>query len=311
MNTQAVILLTPNSPQLTGKYPADAISIVVELDSSVAGFTVYLPDAKSNMNREFIFKNIGANQVTVSTVLGQLIDNYETSHIIEYRDCVRLFSNRESRWVMTDYNATVFPTPIIFRDLTNPSNYTQIEQDGTIVSDGAATTYDDIQFPVGSGKVPAVNFPTWETFTTNTQQYSFAVNDHIQLNCNEPFHGWKEGTSASFHAHVTTKAANASGSNWYAKFTVYIGYCDYVGVWQEISVTAELTIPTGTAAMQQFLLVLGNLTLTGYHIGSQICPHLKRIAATSGTEYSGNIFVTQVGAHIQQDMTGSRNVSSK
>jgi hypothetical protein len=172
-------------------------------------------------------------------------------------------------------------------------------------------TYDDIQFPVSVGKVPPSHYPTFETFTANTAEHSFAVADYIDLIANEPFHKWVEASVWNFHMHVTLKAANNTGSNRYAKFTVHVAYCDVAGTWAETPLTAELTIPTGSGALQQFYLDLGDVTPTGLHIGSQVKVRLYRIAATGGTEYSGNIFVTQVGNHIQMDTIGSRQETVK
>lgn len=171
--------------------------------------------------------------------------------------------------------------------------------------------YDEIYFYTGLGKVPAVNFPTWETFTTNTNAYSFAVNDYIDHAAEELRHWWKEGTAGDVHLHVTTKAANNSGNPQYAKFTVYVAYSDINGTWSETSFTQELTIPNGTAALKHLYLDMGDLTLTGYHIGGLVKVRVKRIAATGGTEYTGNIFINQCGIHLQKDTLGSRSETTK
>lgn len=191
---------------------------------------------------------------------------------------------------------------------TNDLTITCAAQKTIVIS---PTVYDDIQFPIASGKVPAANAPTFETFTTNTSAYSFAVNDYIDLQANELAHWWKEGTNGDAHLHVTTKAANGTGANRFAKFTVVFAYVDTGEVWVEASLTAELTIPNGTSALQAFYLDLGDLTLTNYLIGGQIRCRVTRIAATGGTEYSGNIFITQAGIHLQKDTLGSRQETIK
>jgi len=192
-----------------------------------------------------------------------------------------------------------------------PTNYTHIEPDGTLEFNGTATVWNDLQFSISRGKVPAVNNPTWETFTTNTNEFSFAVDDYIDLEANEVPHSWKLGSHGNVHLHVTTKAANATGSDRFAKFTVYIGYCDTGEAWQETSFTAELTIPDGTAALEMFYLDMGDLTLTNYVLEAEIKPRVKRIAATGGTEYAGNIFLTQIGIHLEDDTVGSRAETTK
>ena len=191
------------------------------------------------------------------------------------------------------------------------TDYTEIEADGTIKFNGAATVWEDLQFTISDAKVPAANFPTWETFTTNTKEYSFAVDDYIDTKANETSHAWKLGTSGHVHLHITTKAANSTGSNRYAKFTIYLSYCDTGETWQETSLTAELTIPNGTSALQMFYLDMGDLTLTNYVLESEIKMRVSRITATGGTEYAGNIFLTQAGIHFEHDTIGSRQETTK
>jgi len=193
----------------------------------------------------------------------------------------------------------------------NAGNNTEIESDGTLKFNGDATVWDDIQFQISTGKVPAANFPTWEAFTTNTSEYSFTVDDHIALGANEMAHWWKEGTAAHVHMHVANKTANTSGADRFAKFTVYFAYAGIDTVWTETSVTAELTIPDTTAALNHFKLDLGSVDMTGLTIGTQVKIAVKRIAATGGTEYADNTFITQIGIHAEADTVGSRQITTK
>lgn len=192
------------------------------------------------------------------------------------------------------------------------TNYTLLESNGFETYVGTAKPTEDLQFTVSTGKVPATHYPTWEAFTANTSEFSFAVDDYIDLGANELFHCWYEGSKGDAHLHITTKDANSTGSNRYAKFSVYFAIAEVSGVWSEFSpLTAELTIPTGTAALHHFYLDMGDLTFTGYHIGTQVKARVVRITATGGTEYSGNIFINQCGVHLLKDTNGSRNETSK
>ncbi len=190
-------------------------------------------------------------------------------------------------------------------------NYTEFEADGTLRMVGDATVFNDLQFPISFAKVPASNAPTWETFTPNTKEYGFAVDDFIDTQANETPHSWKHGTTGHVHMHITTKAANATGSNRFAKFTVLVAFNDTDETWQETSFTAELTIPTGTSALEMFYLDMGDLDLTNFVEEAEIKLRVTRIGATGGTEYLGNIFITQVGIHLEEDSLGSRTETSK
>lgn len=168
------------------------------------------------------------------------------------------------------------------------------------------TVYDDLQFQVSYAKVPAANYPTWETFTTNTQEYAFSVNDYIDTAANEIPHWWKQGTEGHAHMHFTIKTIQNSGATQYAKFTVTFAYADTDEVWVEQALTAEQAIANGTAALTNFYLDLGGLTFTNYLIGAQVKCRIKRIAATTGTEYADDVYITQVGIHLEKDTMGSR-----
>jgi hypothetical protein len=188
-----------------------------------------------------------------------------------------------------------------------------LQQDGT----GHAlilinSVYDDIQFPIASGKLPAANYPNWETFTTNTAEYAFSVDDYIDCQANELAHWWKQGTAGHIHLHFTIKTAQSTGQNRFVKFSIWVAYADTDEVWVEQTVlSAEKTIPTGSGALKAFYLDIGDATLTNYLIGGQVKLRVKRIAATGGTEYADDVYITQVGMHVEKDTLGSRTETVK
>lgn len=194
---------------------------------------------------------------------------------------------------------------------TDGTDNLEIESNGFPKLNGATTAWDDIQFNISSGRVGVANFPDWDTFTTNTAEYNFDVNDYIDLGTSELAHWWKEGSVVQPHLHVTLGVANSSGASRYAKYTAYIAYANIDAVWTETSLTAELEIPNGTSAMYNSKLNLGNLDLTGITIGAQAKVRIKRIAATGGTEYPNHTFITQLGFHAEKDTLGSREVTTK
>jgi hypothetical protein len=188
------------------------------------------------------------------------------------------------------------------------TSYTQISAEG-LKYFGDATTWDDLQFPVATGKVPAANFPDYEALTTNTQAFAFEVGEYIDLQANEPSHGWKEGTSAEFHLHIATKSAIAGESA--ARFEIIIAHATPTGVFIETSLSANYSF-SDPLAKQHFYVDIGSLPLTGYLIGTQLLCRVKRVAETTAfSEYGDEIFITQVGAHLEYDSTGSRTESAK
>ena len=192
------------------------------------------------------------------------------------------------------------------------TDYSEFEADGTLKANGNATTWDDVQFDIHSGRVPGANFPTWEIFTANTKAFAFAVNDFIDLKANEYSHTFKEGVAAHMHAHITIKTAQATGADRFVKLQVWLAYVNRSGdTWSESTLSAELTVPDGSSALEHFYLDLGDVDLSGYTIGTQMKARIKRIAATGGVEYADDIYITQVGAHLEQDTLGSRTETVK
>ena len=184
------------------------------------------------------------------------------------------------------------------------TNYTSFEDDGTMEMVGDATVWDDIFMPTSGAKVPAVNTPNWEAFTANTSEYTFALNDYADLTTVEINHDYKEGTNIGVHLHIVTNGLDANERK--ARYTVYYTWGDMNEVMSaEGSLTAELTIPLNTTDMTHLLLDMGDITGTGYKIGSLFKCRVKRIAGT-GTEPTSDPFVSMVGIHYQIDTIGSR-----
>jgi len=195
-------------------------------------------------------------------------------------------------------------------DLIAPSDFhLDCGTDKTLVLD--ETVWEDIQFSISSGRPGVANFPDWDAFTANTSEYKFDVDDYIDLGANEMAHWWKEGTAVYPHLHITTDGANNSGSSQWVKFTLYIAYADANEVWTETSMPLEKEIVNGTADLTHLLITNSSMALTNNLIGTQVKLRIKRIAATSGTEYPNHVFVTQVGFHAEVDTLGSREIGSK
>jgi len=175
----------------------------------------------------------------------------------------------------------------------------------------AQSVFEDLQFQITQGKQPSSSAPTWAALTTNTGEYGFGVNEYLDLASNEVMHKWKEGTSGNFHIHTSIPTANSSGGSYYAQFTCYIAYINSSHIWTETSLTSEIEIPDGSSALQNFYLDLGDLDLSGLLIGTQIKVRIKRIAATGGTEYPSDVFIHQIGCHLECNTLGSRTEGAK
>lgn len=208
--------------------------------------------------------------------------------------------------------STSVKTPEIKTDYTTPTDLT--------ITTGSAKTlvlatpvYNDIYTAVASAKLPASNYPDWTAFTTNTNAYTFKLNDYADLATVEVLHDYKEGTDLEVHLHLATNGLN-NATERKVKYIVYYTWANPDnGANQfstESSLTAELTIPANKADKTAYYLSLGTITGTNIKTGAQIKFRIKRIAGT-GTEPINDPYLGMVGVHYQIDTLGSRSITSK
>jgi hypothetical protein len=166
--------------------------------------------------------------------------------------------------------------------------------------------WNDINMSMVTAKVPAANFPTWTAFTTNLNSYTFAVNDYVDMSTAEILHDYKEGTDIALHIHIVTNGLEVGATK--AQYTIYYSWGDMnEAMSAEETLTAELTIPGGTADKTHLFLDMGDITGTSYKIGSLLKMRVKRIAKSAGgADPAANPFVEQVGIHYQIERLGSR-----
>jgi hypothetical protein len=102
------IFLNPSNNVLVGNYNPEVEHVHVVLDSSVAAFSVQLPDVTQPEHKEFIFYNYPSdgvgNAVTLVPVTGQLLINTDTSHVLQPGDTVSACADLKNRWLLTDVN---------------------------------------------------------------------------------------------------------------------------------------------------------------------------------------------------------------
>jgi hypothetical protein len=102
------VFLTPSDNVLVGKYPQGADDVYVICDSTVAVFTVTLPDLFSPEHKEFIFYNMPedgvGNDVTVACIAGQMINVNQFSHVLAPFDSATFVSDMKKRWLLSDIN---------------------------------------------------------------------------------------------------------------------------------------------------------------------------------------------------------------
>lgn len=141
-------------------------------------------------------------------------------------------------------------------------------------------------------------FPNWQ------------VDDFHVCDAAELVHGWKEGSTISWHLHMITNGQEASEK--YTKWELIWAIADVGESLTEMTTitTADIAIPANTATKTHLIVPLGTVALTNYKIGAHIYPRLKRVTAT-GAAPAANPWVTMLQAHVELDTLGSSQVTSK
>jgi hypothetical protein len=169
--------------------------------------------------------------------------------------------------------------------------------------------YNDLYIGLESAKTPASNAPTWSTFTTNLNAYTFDIDDYFDLSTTELLHGWEEGTDIELHIHWATNGSNVDDRK--VKWQIFYSWGDNGEVFSaESNSENESTITGGTTSLTHLYTSIGTISGANYKIGSIIKMRIKRIAST-GTEPTADPFGLMVGIHYRINTIGSLNQSSK
>jgi hypothetical protein len=192
------------------------------------------------------------------------------------------------------------------------SNYLAIEADGTPRFNGTATVWNDIVFPLSTGKLIGANQPDYTVAVAgNVYEYTFAINDYIDVGAQEVPHSYDEGTDFEFHLHLITNGLDATDRD--VRYSVEYIIVDIDEVVATGTLTSnDLTIPASTTDRTHLYFDIGTITGTNYKIGATIKFRFTRVAlAGAGTAPTNDPFITMVGCHIQEDTVGSRTETAK
>ncbi len=192
------------------------------------------------------------------------------------------------------------------------TNYVEINTTGDMSFVGTATIWNDLFFPMSSGRIGGANQPTWTAFQGNISEYTFSVNDYIHLPSSEISHGYKEESDFELHCHIVTNGSDVGDTevNYEVEYT--IGNINGVMSAAAILTSGDFIIVGGTTDRTHRRIELGTISGTGILSMSSIKIRFRRIARVGGgTDPTSDPFVTMVGVHIEEDTVGSRTEEAK
>jgi len=195
-----------------------------------------------------------------------------------------------------------------FGDNTNNSTF---EADGTLMFNGNATVWDDIDFPIII-RTTGANIPTIATTQGNLTSPQWAVNDFAVCEKKEIPHGAKIGASTyQWHIHIETGGTNVD--NRYIAFEIEWNWANKDAQFSTPATisSGDLLIPANTPANTHLSFNINSaFSLASQALGAHIKPRLKRVTST-GTAPTTNPFCEMLQIHFEMDTLGSRQITTK
>lgn len=199
------------------------------------------------------------------------------------------------------------------------TNYTEIEDDGTIHMVGDATVWDDVRITPGSFDRPGASDPAIEPYQpggsgTTTYLYEFAKNDIVSFAVQLP-HSYKTGSDIYVHLHWTPGPNGATESGNYVGWKIDYTWANINGTFSPMA-TADLSDPcTGTDHLHEMTTDVA-ITGTNKSISSMLLCNLKRTDTGTDDTWSGSAsgslpMILEVDFHFEKDTIGSRLRTSK
>lgn len=202
---------------------------------------------------------------------------------------------------------------VLGQRIGGPDGGATTEADGTIVFDGDATYWVDIDFPIII-RTTGPNIPVLTAVRGNITAPQWSVGDFSVCEGQEMIHGYKEETPIQWHIHTIT-----AGTDVDDRFIAFEVEWFYAKPSQQLSgggtnfttTSGDLLIPANTPDRTQLQFNIGApQDMTGVGIATHVYARLARVAA-SGTAPTADPFCTMLQVHIECDTLGSREITTK
>lgn len=200
----------------------------------------------------------------------------------------------------------VISTP---RKYGTDTDNTEIEEDGTIKLNGAATTWNDLNkslLPLSTGaNVPPIIAVNGAAYLKVRAFNGNATVHELGEGC-EILHDYKEGTDIQPHLHWAATTAAAGNVKWQLAYM----WVDRDGVFENETIISVTVAASGIAWTEQrtnFPAISG----TGKHIGSRFQFVLFRDPADAADTYADPAAAFDFGLHYERDTLGSRQITAK
>jgi hypothetical protein len=196
------------------------------------------------------------------------------------------------------------------------TDYLQVESDGTIEFNGAATVWDDFVVPVqvaSRSTVPGTTAPNELAYRSGlVYEFPDAVDRTCYFVIQLP-HTYKEGTNVVFHIHWTIDTSGAGGGaenvEWDYSYSASSPTSDNSEQWP-VATTGTQTVDVQNEAQHDHIMDdIVTITGTNFKISEVIIMSLTRTGTTDS--YGGHALLVSADVHHEIDTVGSRQITTK
>jgi hypothetical protein len=177
-------------------------------------------------------------------------------------------------------------------------NGTSFEQDGTRVSVGAATMWDDLTFSATNSKRGALDKPDFDYTNLGLLFPQNDASEKIYISAQMP-HAWSTGTMVMPHVHYIQTAV--STVTWKMDYAAY-------GIGQSTKTFTTLTAGATTFAYTagNYMHQIAAFPSVTLPVGSGISTQIDIIVYRQDNTNIGDVLFKQFDIHYQKDTDGSR-----
>jgi hypothetical protein len=198
-----------------------------------------------------------------------------------------------------------------FGDVAN-GDYTEIEDDGSLIAHGDATMWDDQHIdwgqlssggwfgndfaqPVELASGIAIEF---ENSTSSGYKTCF----NVQL-----YHRYTEGSDIEFHIHIRDNGTGTGN----AVFKLTYQWANAEATFPSSTTVTKTIAIDGTDGRHQMEEIASTISGTGKTISSILMCTLERLASDSNDTFSGSVYVIAIDFHIETNSLGSKEQTTK
>lgn len=186
-------------------------------------------------------------------------------------------------------------------------NYTEFEDNGTMVAHGDATAWDDLQVQIGAVKIPAAQAASIIEYQSGLAiEFTNSSTERVNFNCQIP-HARRDNSNIDFHIHVTPSNTDTGDIYWEFEYE----WVNIDGAYGSPTTVYKATAMDGVADAHQYEDIVEIDGDGKSSISSILLCTLTRLGSHANDTFTGDAYVIGIDFHIEKDSLGSREETNK